>query len=358
MEQLSVGLGDRSYQILIAHQGFVGLCEELQRIEFPRKVVIVTNTTVFPLYGSSVRQLLEDAEYDVEQIVVEDGESYKNAETLNTIYTRLIELGCDRHSGIIALGGGVVGDMAGYAAATYLRGVPFVQIPTTVLAQVDSSVGGKTAINHPLGKNLIGAFYQPQAVFINVATLSTLDHRNILAGIAEVIKYGVMFDEGFFSWLEAHVDSLLALDTEALAYAIRRSCELKAEVVAADERESSVRAVLNYGHTFGHAVEQLSGYGTVLHGEAVAIGMLVAAKVSKRLGYCHDLDVDRLARLLDAFGLVTVPPAFPLEDYLAAMGRDKKVHSGVLRFIVNVGIGQSRIVSLDDPESVFKSVLG
>ena len=358
MEKLSVGLGERSYQILISPHGFVGLCEELHRIEFPGKVVIVTNTTVFPLYGPSVRQLLEESGYDVEQIIVEDGESYKNAETLNTIYTRLIELGCDRHSGIIALGGGVVGDMAGYAAATFLRGVPFVQIPTTVLAQVDSSVGGKTAINHPLGKNLIGAFYQPRAVFINVATLATLDQRNVLAGIAEVIKYGVMFDETFFSWLEKHVEPLLSLDTEALAYAIRRSCELKAEVVAADERESSVRAVLNYGHTFGHAVEQLSGYGTVLHGEAVAIGMLVAAKVSKQMGLCQDADVERLSRLLDAFGFATQPPLFSLEEYLAAMGRDKKVHSGILRFIVNVGMGESRIVSLEDPESVFKSVLG
>ncbi|EAT16755.1 3-dehydroquinate synthase [Desulfuromonas acetoxidans] len=358
MEQLSVGLGDRSYQILITHHGFSGLSEELQRIQFPGKVVIVTNTTVLPLYGSLVSQLLTESGYDVEQIVVEDGESYKNAETLNTIYTRLIELGCDRHSGIIALGGGVVGDMAGYAAATFLRGIPFVQIPTTVLAQVDSSVGGKTAINHPLGKNLIGAFYQPWAVFINVATLETLDQRNVLAGIAEVIKYGVMFDETFFSWLEEHVEPLLSLDTEALAYAVRRSCELKAEVVAADERESSVRAVLNFGHTFGHAVEQLSGYGTVLHGEAVAIGMLVAANVSRLMELCQDSDVERLTRLLEAFGFVTQPPPFSLEDYLAAMGRDKKVHGGILRFIVNVGIGESRIVSLEDPESVFKSVLG
>ena len=358
MEQLLVGLGERSYQIFIDHQGYSNLIEELGRITFPAKVVVISNTTVMPLYGSALKTMLSQGGYDVQEIVVADGENYKNSETLNTIYTRLIEYGCDRHSGIIALGGGVIGDMAGYAAATFLRGIPFVQIPTTVLSQVDSSVGGKTAINHPLGKNLIGAFYQPQAVFINVNTLSTLDRRNVLAGLAEVIKYGVMFDEPFFSWLENHVDALLDLDSEAMTYAIKRSCELKAEVVAADEREATVRALLNYGHTFGHAVEQLSGYGTVLHGEAVAIGMVVAAEVSCFLGCCQRADIDRLTQLIHAFGLSCQVPKFTLRAYLEAMGRDKKVRDGVLRFVANVGIGQGRIITLENPEEAFHAILG
>ena len=357
MERLNVGLDDRSYQILITPEGFEGFAEELCRIGFPRQIALVTNVTVGPLYGEIIAPLLQRHGFSVRMVTIEDGEIYKNSETLDSIYTQLIETGCDRHSGLIALGGGVVGDMAGYAAATYLRGIPFVQVPTTVLAQVDSSVGGESAINHPLGKNLIGAFYQPKSVFINIATLDTLDRRNVLAGMAEVVKYGVMFDRDFFCWLENNVTSLLELDRSKLAHAIRRACEIKADVVARDEKESSVRAVLNYGHTFGHAVEQLSGYGKVLHGEAVAIGMVVAARISHFLGECSLEDVERISRLLRSFGLCVDPPEVSLEEYVIAMSRDKKVQSGVLKFILNVGIGDNRIVSLDEPGKILLAVL-
>ena len=357
METLVVGLGSRSYEISISCNSLSLLGEHVRQINFPRTVVIVSNTTVFPLYGRQVTETLADAGFSVKSIIVDDGEEYKTSATLDSIYTQLIQLGCDRHTGIVALGGGVVGDMAGYAAATYLRGIPFIQVPTTLLSQVDSSVGGKTAINHPLGKNLIGAFYQPKYVHIDIATLKTLSKRDYLAGIAEVVKYGVVFDGDFFTWLEENVDRILRQDVDALTYAITRSCAIKADIVEKDETENSVRAILNYGHTFGHAVEHLSGYGQVLHGEAVSMGMVVAAKISHQLHLCSIDDVQRIETLLQEFGLPVTPPDFSVDEYVAAMSRDKKVKEGVLRMVLNHGIGESKIVEVDDPVAYFQCVL-
>jgi 3-dehydroquinate synthase len=357
METLTVGLAERSYDIHIGYDIIDLLGSHLVKINFPRRVVVVTNETVAPLYLDEVTRSLESEGIEPLRIVLPDGEQYKNYETLNAIYTQLIELGCDRNSGIVALGGGVIGDMAGYAAATFLRGIPFVQVPTTLLSQVDSSVGGKTAINHPLGKNMIGAFYQPRLVLIDCKTLETLSKRDLKAGIAEVIKYGVIYDEAFFSWLESHTTSLLQLDKASLIHTIKTSCDIKAKVVEQDEREGSLRAILNYGHTFGHAVEQLSGYGVVLHGEAVAIGMVVAAQLSEKIELCSGEDIARLQTLLEDFGLSVAVPDFPLDDYLGVMCRDKKVQDGVLRMVFNRGIGGCEIRSLVDPERSFAAIL-
>lgn len=346
MEKLTVGLDSRSYEIGVDYDCLHTLGEKLHLLKFPRHAVIVTNETVEPLYAEIVCNSLVQSGFDVGVISVEDGECYKTADTLNAIYTQLIEQHCDRSTGVVALGGGVVGDMAGYAAATFLRGIPFVQVPTTLLSQVDSSVGGKTAINHPLGKNLIGAFYQPKHVLIDVKTLNTLPKRDYIAGLAEVIKYGMIYDCEFFSWLETHIDQLVERDCELLITAITQSCKTKARVVEEDEKESSIRAILNYGHTFGHAVEHLAGYGNVLHGEAVAIGMVVAAKLSKLYGFCSQEDVDRLASLLVKSGLPTLPPRFDIMLYVDAMSRDKKVQDGVLRMIFNRGIGGYEILSV------------
>ena len=346
MQKLTVGLDCRSYDIDVDYDCLVTLGATLIRLNFPHHAVIVTNTTVDPLYGETVSCSLQQAGFEVDLISVADGESYKTSATLNSIYTQLIELQCDRSTGIVALGGGVVGDMAGYAAATFLRGIPFVQVPTTLLSQVDSSVGGKTAINHPLGKNLIGAFYQPCHVMIDVKTLNTLSDRDFTAGLAEVIKYGMIYDGDFFSWLEVNIDKLVNRDREALISAITRSCAIKARVVEEDETETSVRAILNYGHTFGHAVEQLSGYGKVLHGEAVAIGMVVAAKLAKQLNLCTLHDVERLVALLAKCNLPVQPPSFAVSSYVEAMSRDKKVQDGVLRMIFNRGIGNYEICSV------------
>lgn len=346
MQKLTVGLDCRSYDIDVDYDCLSTLGATLTRLKFPHHAVIVTNVTVDPLYGEVVSSSLQQSGFRVDLISVPDGENYKTSETLNSIYTQLIDHQCDRSTGIVALGGGVVGDMAGYAAATFLRGVPFVQVPTTLLSQVDSSVGGKTAINHPLGKNLIGAFYQPCHVMIDVKTLSTLSDRDFTAGLAEVIKYGMIYDGDFFAWLEENINQLVNRDRDALITAITRSCAIKARVVEEDETETSVRAILNYGHTFGHAVEQLSGYGKVLHGEAVAIGMVVAAKLSKQLDLCAQQDVDRLVSLLSKCDLPVLPPSFDLSSYVDAMSRDKKVQDGVLRMIFNRGIGNYEIRSV------------
>lgn len=346
MEKLTVGLDSRSYDIEVDYDCLSTLGIKLSQLELPNRVVVITNTTVDPLYGGVVTAALRQSGFDVDVISVADGESYKTSATLNSIYTQLIELHCDRSMTIVALGGGVVGDMAGYAAATFLRGVPFVQVPTTLLSQVDSSVGGKTAINHPLGKNLIGAFYQPCHVMIDVKTLNTLSERDFTAGLAEVIKYGMIYDGDFFTWLERNVDQLVNRDRDALIVAITRSCAIKARVVEEDETETSVRAILNYGHTFGHAVEQLSGYGKVLHGEAVAIGMVVAAKLSHQFDLCSQQDVERLVALLTRCTLPVQPPNFDLPRYVNAMARDKKVKDGVLRMIFNRGIGHYEIRSV------------
>ncbi|MBS4095419.1 MAG: 3-dehydroquinate synthase, partial [Sulfuricella sp.] len=321
-----------------------------------KQVAIVTNTTVAPLYLAKLLAPLESAGVKCVPVILPDGEAYKNSETLNQIYTELLSHRCERKTTLIALGGGVIGDLTGYAAATYLRGVPFIQVPTTLLSQVDSSVGGKTGINHPLGKNMIGAFYQPRLVLADTTTLNTLPDRELSAGLAEVIKYGLIRDPAFFEWLEANLPNLLARDPAALAYAIRRSCENKSEVVAADERESGQRALLNLGHTFGHAIESGMGYGVWLHGEAVAAGTLLAADVSRRLGWLSDAEVERTRRIFEAARLPVISPNLGVDSYLDMMGLDKKVEGGKMRFVLLRGIGSS-VVSGDVPAALIKEAL-
>ena len=306
-----------------------------------KKAAIVTNTTIAPLYLEKLRTALAEHQVETFSIILPDGEQYKNWETLNLIFNALLEHHCERRTPLIALGGGVVGDMTGFAAASYLRGVPFIQIPTTLLAQVDSSVGGKTGINHPLGKNMIGAFYQPQLVLTDSATLTTLPDRELRAGIAEVIKYGLIYDADFFSWLEHHMRQLLARDPEAMNYAIRRSCEIKAEIVSLDERESGLRALLNLGHTFGHAIENAMGYGTWLHGEAVAAGTIMATDLSRRLQHINSEEVDRIKHLFENAGLPVKGPRISPERYLESMQLDKKIKEGAIRFILLDRIGKA-----------------
>lgn len=349
MQTLHVDLGNRSYPIhigsnLLAQSGL--LLPHLAS----KQVAIVTNTTVAPLYLNSLSDSLQQAGISVVPIVLPDGEKYKNSETLNIIYDALLQHRCERRTTLIALGGGVIGDLTGYAAATYLRGVPFIQIPTTLLSQVDSSVGGKTGINHPLGKNMIGAFYQPKLVLADIATLKTLPQRELSAGLAEVIKYGLIRDADFFVWLERNMDKLVSLDPAGLSYAIYRSCQNKAEVVAADEHETGERALLNLGHTFGHAVENAMGYGVWLHGEAVAAGTVLAARLSRRLGWLSDQDVERITRIFKATGLPIDPPVIGVEKYLDLMGMDKKVIDGKIRLVLlKNAIGSSVVTSEYDP---------
>jgi len=310
-----------------------------------KKAAIITNTTVAPLYLKGLQSVLESQGINAIPVILPDGEEYKNGQTLNLIFDALLTHRCERNTTIIALGGGVIGDLAGFAAATYLRGVPFIQIPTTLLAQVDSSVGGKTGINHPLGKNMIGAFYQPRVVVADTTTLDTLPERELRAGLAEVIKYGLIRDLPFFEWLEQNIDKLLARDSAALNYAIRRSCENKAEVVAADERESGGRALLNLGHTFGHAIENGMGYGVWLHGEAVAAGTVLAAELSRRMNLIGDAEVQRIRKIYLRAGLPVIAPNLGPEKYLHLMGLDKKVEGGKMRFILLQRLGEAQIRS-------------
>jgi 3-dehydroquinate synthase len=347
-ETIRVALDERSYDIALGagNLGSLGaLCREL---ELSGTAAVVTNVTVAPLYFDQVRASLETAGYRVLQVSLPDGEGYKNSATLNLIYDALVDGSLDRGSFIVALGGGVIGDMAGFAAASYLRGIPFVQVPTTLLSQVDSSVGGKTGINHPRGKNLIGAFYQPRAVLIDVDTLETLPEREFISGLGEIVKYGVVLDGDFFGFLELNAERLLARDKDALIHAVGRSCATKARVVEWDEREGGLRAVLNYGHTLGHAVETLTGYTRYLHGEAVAIGMVQAARVSQELGFCCAADRARVESLLARFGLPAELPAFSAAQYVEALSHDKKVRNSGLLFICNQGIGAYRMERIKD----------
>jgi len=353
LEKINVSLAERSYPILIDSNFLDNFGQELSQLNFPKRIAVVSNPTVDNLYGSIIRVSLENSGFITEQFNIPDGESFKSLETLQSIYDFLLENEFDRGCGLVALGGGVVGDIAGFSAATFLRGIPYVQVPTTLLAQVDSSVGGKTAVNHPLGKNLIGAFYQPEMVFIDIDTLNTLERRDLSAGLAEVIKYGVISDSNFFCWLEDNVTNLKNRKSESIIYAVRRSCQIKAEIVALDEREGTVRAHLNYGHTFGHAIEKLAGYGQFKHGEAVSIGMIVAAKISARQGFCSQQDVQRLTDLLLAFDLPVNPPDFSLTEYVVAMQKDKKVKQGVLTMVLNRGIGDCFLYKIDDISSVY-----
>lgn len=348
METVTVGLAERSYQIIIG-QGTLGAlgtaCRELQ---LGSRVAVVTNPMVGGLYYEVARRSLAEAGFSVQRIEIPDGEEYKSFETLKGIYDALIAGRLDRGSFLVALGGGVVGDIAGFAAATYLRGIPFVQVPTTLLAQVDSSVGGKTGINHPLGKNLIGAFYQPRLVMIDLNTLDTLPEREFLSGLAEVVKYGIVMDKDFFNFLAAQADKIRNRDKQGLARVVKSCCAIKADVVARDERETELRAVLNYGHTIGHAVETLTGYKEFSHGEAVAIGMVQAAKVSAVMGHAASADTERIMALLQALYLPVELPQFSLEAYLDALARDKKVKEGGLSFVFNKGIGDFTIGKVQD----------
>ena len=344
MQTLNVALAKRSYPIHIGR----GLLTDASLIlpHLKRKhVAIVTNTTVAPLYLAHLSDTLQAAGVQVTPIILPDGEAYKNSDTLNSIYDALLQNRCERSTTLIALGGGVIGDLTGYAAATFLRGVPFIQIPTTLLSQVDSSVGGKTGINHPLGKNMIGAFYQPQVVLADIDTLQTLPPREYSAGVAEVIKYGLIRDAQFFDWLERHMAQLMQLDESVLSEAIYRSCQNKADVVAKDEHEQGERALLNLGHTFGHAIENAMGYGVWLHGEAVAAGTMMAADLSQRMDWLSANDVARIKNSLLAANLPLVPPKLGAAKYLDLMGLDKKVENGKIRLVLQQGIGRAVITS-------------
>jgi 3-dehydroquinate synthase len=341
MKSLQVELKDKSYPIYIG-SGILSQKDLLVKHIKSKQVFVVTNVTIAPLYLSQLQQSLE--KFQVEVVMLPDGEQYKNLDHVTKIFDLLLEKRYGRHATLIALGGGVVGDMGGFAAACYQRGIAFIQIPTTVLAQVDSSVGGKTGVNHPLGKNMIGAFYQPQCVIADMDVLDTLNDRQLVAGLAEVIKYGLIRDIAFFEWLENNMTQLLARDKKALSYAIEKSCLNKAEVVAEDEFESGIRATLNLGHTFGHAIETGMGYGTYLHGEAVAIGMGYAADLSRRMGWLSAEEVDRILALLKLTGLPVEPPkAMSTAQFIDLMAVDKKNVDGEIRFILLESIGKATL---------------
>ncbi|MCC6610399.1 MAG: 3-dehydroquinate synthase [Burkholderiales bacterium] len=352
MQTVRVALADRSYGIHIG-AGLLARSELIAAVLPQPRVAVVSNTTVAPLYLDALSASLARSGVGVVPIVLPDGEQHKNRQTLNLVYDALLANRCDRGTAVVALGGGVIGDLAGFAAATYQRGVPFVQVPTTLLAQVDSSVGGKTGINHPLGKNMIGAFHQPSVVLADMDVLRSLPERELRAGLAEVIKHAAIRDAAYFDWLEANMEALLAREPDALAYAVRRSVEIKAEVVALDERETGPRALLNFGHTFGHAIETGLGYGEWLHGEAVAAGMVMAADLSRRLGGIDSPAFERLRVLVARAGLpVTAPPAIDTDRFLGLMSVDKKARAGRLRLILLARLGAAYISDDTAPDAV------
>ena len=347
MKTLEVDLGIRSYPIhigtdLIDQPALFSACEKATSI------YIVTNTTVEPLYAERLTKTLEKLGKPVRRIVLPDGESYKDWKNLQLIFDALLTHGADRQTILVALGGGVIGDMTGFAAASFMRGIRFIQVPTTLLAQVDSSVGGKTGINHPLGKNMIGAFHQPEAVIADLNTLKTLLPRELSAGLAEVIKHGAIADAQFLDWIETNSKALLACDTESMAHAVLRSCEIKSAVVSADEREGGIRATLNFGHTFGHAIEAGMGYGEWLHGEAVGCGMVLGADLSCRLGHITQAEVDRLTKIIQSMSLPIEPPKFGAERYMELMQVDKKTEGGTIRYVLLEKIGKAQIKSVAD----------
>jgi 3-dehydroquinate synthase len=361
LHTVPVSLEGRSYPILIG-SGLLQDAATYAKLPKASSALIVTNSTVAPMYAAQLAAALQTRYPNVQTLALPDGEEFKSWETLNMIFDQLLGSGADRKATLFALGGGVVGDMTGFAAACYMRGVPFVQVPTTLLAQVDSSVGGKTAINHPLGKNMIGAFYQPELVVCDLALLKTLPPREMSAGLAEVIKYGPIADMVFFDWIEANIDGLRAGDVTLLAHAVKRSCEIKAAVVGEDEKEGGIRAILNFGHTFGHAIEAGLGYGAWLHGEGVGCGMVLAAQLSLRLGGVNEEFVQRLTRLIERAGLPTRAPALPLEGsadvaarYLQLMQVDKKAEAGEIRFITIDPPGRATLRTA--PEAVVREVI-
>ncbi|MDX1352190.1 MAG: 3-dehydroquinate synthase [Thiomicrorhabdus sp.] len=356
MKTLKVELGDRSYPIFIG-QGLMGSAELVKPFVKGQQVLIVTNTTVAPLYLEVCKKAF--AEFNVQSVVLPDGEEYKNLETLNLVFDKLIAERFDRSCTLVALGGGVIGDMTGFAAAAFQRGVNFIQMPTTLLSQVDSSVGGKTGVNHPLGKNMIGAFHQPECVVIDTETLNTLEDRQLSAGLAEVIKYGLIQDLAFFEWLEANIEKLLAREPEALAYAIERSCQDKADIVAKDEKEAGLRALFNLGHTFGHAIEAGMGYGNWLHGEGVSAGSMQAVYMSKLLGNLTQEDEERIKAIFERAKLPVLPPSvdeMSNQKYLDLMAGDKKVQAGTIRLVLLKKIGQAYVTG-DYPQAVLEQTL-
>ncbi|WJF90587.1 3-dehydroquinate synthase [Paraburkholderia bonniea] len=354
MITVNVELGERAYPIHIG-EGLIHQAALFAPHVAGTSITIVSNTTVDPLYGVALRQALAPLGKAVSTVVLPDGEAYKNWETLNQIFDALLGARADRKTTLVALGGGVTGDMTGFAAACYMRGVPFIQVPTTLLSQVDSSVGGKTGINHPLGKNMIGAFYQPQAVIADVSVLGTLPERELAAGIAEVIKTGAIADVDFFAWIEANMAALNRCEPSALIEAVKRSCEIKASVVAADEREGGLRAILNFGHTFGHAIEAGLGYGAWLHGEAVGCGMAMAADLSVRLGYLDEATRRRLVDVITAARLPVRAPALDQARYLELMRVDKKAEAGEIKFILLKRFGETLISTA--PDDVVRATL-
>ncbi|ABI40760.1 3-dehydroquinate synthase [Shewanella sp. MR-4] len=354
-QQIQVDLGERSYPIYIG-QSLMSDSETLSRYLLKKRILIVTNETVAPLYLKQIQDTMASFG-EVSSVILPDGEQFKDLTHLDSIFTALLQRNYARDSVLVALGGGVIGDMTGFAAACYQRGVDFIQIPTTLLSQVDSSVGGKTAVNHPLGKNMIGAFYQPQIVIIDTECLQTLPAREFAAGMAEVIKYGIMWDAEFFQWLENNVQALKSLDTQALVYAISRCCEIKADVVSQDETEQGVRALLNLGHTFGHAIEAEMGYGNWLHGEAVAAGTVLAAQTAKSMGLIDESIVRRIVQLFHAFDLpITAPESMDFDSFIKHMRRDKKVLGGQIRLVLPTAIGRADVFS-QVPESTLEQVI-
>lgn len=350
MDRIAVELGDRSYPIFIGSRLLAQLPDLLPPLS-GKQAMVVTNSTIAPLYLQQVENAL--AALKMDHVVLPDGEQFKTLDTLNQVFTALLEKRHNRTTTLIALGGGVVGDMTGFAAAAYQRGVDFIQIPTTLLSQVDSSVGGKTGVNHALGKNMIGAFHQPRAVIADLDTLKTLPNRELSAGLAEVIKYGLIWDADFFEWLEQNVDRLMARDVSALTHAVKRSCEIKAEVVGKDERESSLRAILNLGHTFGHAIETAQGYGEWLHGEAVGAGMVMAVELSIREGWLPESLRERVITLIQRAGLpIKGPSSMSESQYLELMAVDKKVLDANLRLVLLEQLGRATVTTRFDAENL------
>jgi 3-dehydroquinate synthase len=347
MNTLQLDLGERSYPIHIGSQLLdqAGLYKKHIKGTF---TAVVTNETVAPLYADRVVKTLEGIGQKVKLIVLPDGEAFKTWEVLQKIFDGLLENSADRKTTLVALGGGVIGDMTGFAAACYMRGIRFIQVPTTLLSQVDSSVGGKTGINHPLGKNMVGAFHQPQAVIADLDTLKTLPPEELAAGLAEVIKHGAIADPEFLSWIEKSQDALNNCDPVAMEFAVRRSCEIKSQVVAQDEKEGGIRAILNFGHTFGHAIEAGMGYGAWLHGQAVGCGMVMAADLSVRVGLLSNADASRLKKIIQALHLPTQPPKLGVDRFMELMSVDKKAESGEVRYILLNGLGQAKIQTVDD----------
>lgn len=343
VERIDVILGERSYPITIA-AGLFNDSASFWPLKTGDKAMVVTNQTLAPLYLNRVRNLLENIGIITEQVVLPDGEQFKTFSVMNDVFTALLKNQHGRDTTLIALGGGVIGDLTGFAAAIFQRGVRFIQLPTTLLSQVDSSVGGKTAVNHPLGKNMLGAFYQPASVVVDIDCLQSLPSRELASGMAEVIKYGIILDAEFFHWIEDNLDALLSLESSTLTYCIRRCCEIKAAIIAADEREAGQRALLNLGHTWGHAIEAFMGYGNWLHGEAVAAGMVMAARAAVRLGQFSETDTSRIISLLQRAGLpINGPDSMSSADFLPHMLRDKKVQSGELRLVLPLAIGNAEV---------------